>query len=353
MIDSPRVLAVDQGTGSTRAISVTQDGASQLEHQGALGLSSPRPGWVEQDPQELLDTVVTALRTAAARYPGAIVGIGLSNQRESALVWDAATGEPVGSMLGWQDRRTAGRASELSARVGDRVRELSGLPLDPMFSALKFEWLLDQIDPQRSRARRGELRVGTVDSWLLRRLTGEDRIEMGNASRTQLLNVRAGTWDEELLEVFGVPREALPELRASDVASAPISGFGPELEGLRFHGVLGDSHAALFAHGVREPGSVKVTYGTGSSVMGLTAREVPADSGLVETIGWKRQDIARAFEGNILSTGARWCGSASCWAAPPRNSPSSPCTPTRTPPSTWCRPSPDSGPPGGTRRRTP
>lgn len=310
MAEPARVLAVDQGTGSTRAVSIAPDGRVSPGHPVALALHSPRPGWVEQDPEELFGTVVTALRQTARATAGAIAGIGISNQRESALVWDHATGEPLGAMLGWQDRRTAGRCLELAEAHGLRIRELSGLPLDPMFSALKFEWLLDEIDPGRERATRGEIRVGTVDSWLVRRLTGDDRIEAGNASRTQLLNVHTVDWDPELLEIFRIPRSALPPVVGSDVATSPISGMGPELDGIRITGVLGDSHAALFAHGVREPGAVKTTYGTGSSIMGLTANPVGPESGLAWTIGWLRDAPARAFEGNILSTGGTlvWLG---------------------------------------------
>lgn len=310
MADSPRVLAVDQGTGSTRAVLVSGDGRVELGHQVPLGLASPRPGWVEQDPDELFRSVTVAMRAAAKKHLGPIAAVGVSNQRESALVWEAATGAPLGAMLGWQDRRTSARATELAESLGARIRELSGLPLDPMFSALKFEWLLDQVDPDRSRAKRGELRVGTVDSWLVRRLTGDDRVEAGNASRTQLLNIRTIDWDPELLEIFNIPVQALPPVVRSDVPTSPITGLGAEFEGVPITGVLGDSHAALFAHGVREPGSVKATYGTGSSVMGLAKLEVGAGSGLVETIGWQRDAAARAFEGNILATGGTlvWLG---------------------------------------------
>lgn len=310
MAEQPVVLAVDQGTGSTRSVSITADGKAELQSQVPLGLSSPRPGWIEQDPDELLGTVTSVLRAAGENLTSPIAGVGLSNQRESALVWDARTGEVLGAMLGWQDRRTAARAAELAATAGARIRQLSGLPLDPMFSALKIAWLLDQVDAGRTRARRGEIRVGTVDAWLVRRLTGDDRIEVGNASRTQLLNIRTADWDDELLEIFAVPRAALPPVVPSDLPTSPIRGLGRRFDSVRITGVLGDSHAALFAHGVRRPGAVKATYGTGSSIMGLADREVSADSGLVETIGWQQGGTARAFEGNILSTGGTlvWLG---------------------------------------------
>lgn len=303
------VMAVDQGTGSTRSVLLDRAGTLAQAAQVPIGLNSPAPGWVEQDPSEILDTVVHVMREAARSSREPVAGVGLSNQRESALVWEASTGRPLSPLLGWQDRRTADRAAQLAAHA-ERIRIRSGLPLDPMFSALKIGWVLDQIDADRSRSARGDLRVGTVDAWLVRCLTGDDTIEIGNASRTQLLSVETADWDDELLDAFRVPPAALPRVVASDSVTSPISGFGPELDGLRFGGVLGDSHAALFAHGVREPGSVKVTYGTGSSVMGLAATPVGVETGLVETIGWQRGKVARAFEGNILSTGGTlvWLG---------------------------------------------
>ena len=309
MTDTTRVLAVDQGTGSTRTVFVDAVGTVTAGSQVSVHLSSPRHGWVEQRPFEILSSVVEALSSATRKQPGPVAAVGISNQRESALIWDARSGEPLHEMLGWQDRRTAPRAAQIGT-AAQRVRELSGLPLDPMFSALKFQWLLDEVDPSRERARRGEVRVGTVDAWLLKRLTGDDRIEVGNASRTQLMNLRTLDWDEELLDLFNIPRTALPPIAASDTRSSPISGVAVDIDGLKITGVLGDSHAALFAHGARQPGSVKVTYGTGSSIMGLTDRTVSPTSGLAESVGWSRGEAARAFEGNILSTGGTlvWLG---------------------------------------------
>lgn len=295
----PLVVAIDQGTSATKVVAVDMAGRVVAEASVAVGQAHPRPGWVEQDAVEILDSLRRAVATATAGLERRVVALGLSSQRESALVWDRATGEPVGPMLGWQDRRTSERLEGL-AEHADRVREISGLPLDPMFSAVKIAWLLDQVDPDRARARRGELAVGTVDSWLLFALTGEHRIETGNASRTQLLELGTGAWSEELCELFGIPAPVLPQVRASDEVSAPAA----DLLGLRFHAVLGDSHAALYGHGVRAPGEVKVTYGSGSSVMGLGGDHVP--EGLVGTIAWQLRghEPQRAFEGNILATGA-------------------------------------------------
>jgi len=296
----PLVVAIDQGTSSTKVACVDRAGHLVREVGVAIGQHHPRPGWVEQDAVEILDSVRTAVLEASAGLEDRVVALGLSSQRESAVVWDRATGTPVGPMLGWQDRRTVELVDGLAPHA-TRIREITGLPLDPMFSAVKFAWLLDQVDPDRRRSRRGELAVGTVDSWLLTALTGEHRIETGNASRTQLLDIATGAWSPELTELFDIPEAVLPQVRASDEVGAPAA----DLRGLRFHAVLGDSHAALYGHGVREPGQVKVTYGTGSSVMGLSgAGDAPA--GLVGTIAWRLGDAApqRAVEGNILSTGA-------------------------------------------------
>lgn len=299
------VVAIDQGTSSTKVITYDQDARVRRKHQIPVHLQTPAPGWVEQDPNEILAAVLSAAN-AAVSDGEEVLAVGLSNQRESALAWETATGRPLGPMLGWQDRRTAPEAERLLKEgVGPRVREVSGLPLDPMFSALKMGWLLDQVDPDRARAKRGEITLGTLDSWLMARLCGERRIEIGNASRTQLLDVEGERWHPDLLELFDIPERALPGVVASDEPSVPIYGTDTVLDGARVGAVMGDSHAALFAHGARRPGVVKVTYGTGSSVMGLVDRALEADTGLAHTIAWKvGGQTSRAAEGNILSVGA-------------------------------------------------
>lgn len=308
--DDAVVVAVDQGTSSTKSVAVDASGAIIASAAVELRQLHPAAGWVEQDAEEILRSVTSTLETLAGTLGERIVSVGLANQRESAVVWDRVTGEALGPVLGWQDRRTLARAEELlAAGNGPWVRRVSGLPLDPMFSALKFEWLLDAVDPDRSLSTAGRLALGTVDSWLIARLTGEHRIEAGNASRTQLLDVRTVDWDDDLLALFRIPRAALPRLAASDEPTAPIVGVAGLAQGVRIDAVLGDSHAALFAHGVREPGSVKATYGTGSSIMGISADGELGDSDtLARTIAWALGDPAtgavRAFEGNVLSTGA-------------------------------------------------
>lgn len=299
------VVAIDQGTSSTKAIVVDATGRIVARAAVPLGQSHPAPGWVEQDPRELLDSVKAAVAEALHGASGTVAALGLSSQRESALIWDRTTGEPLGPLLGWQDRRTAADAQEFNqAGHGDRVRELTGLPLDPMFSALKFRWLLDQVDPDRSRSLAGDICLGTVDSWIVYSLTGDHRIEMGNASRTQLLNIETGQWDDYLLELFDIPRQALPEVVNSNAASSPIVGLPGLPAGVRVEAVLADSHAALYGHGVRDAGAVKVTYGTGSSIMGLLDAGGTPGTGLVKTVAWSLDGPVHAFEGNILSAGS-------------------------------------------------
>ena len=306
--DDAVVVAIDQGTSATKTMAIDLAGATVESATVDLRQLHPAPGWVEQDAEEIFSSVRSTLETLTARLGDRIAAVGLSNQRESALAWDPRTGEALSPVIGWQDRRTSEAAAEMIRHDhAGWVRSASGLPLDPMFSALKFRWLLDRIDPDRGRCARGEVALGTVDSWIMFRLTGEHRIEIGNASRTQLLNIRTGVWDDRLLELFRIPVEALPRIASSDEPSQPIAGIAGLPIATRVNAVLGDSHAALFAHGVRKPGSVKVTYGTGSSVMGLAASsgEDWTSTALVETIAWSRGgEIARAFEGNVLSTGA-------------------------------------------------
>ncbi len=313
MSDRPRILAIDQGTSATKCLLLDDAGAIVARSSAPLGTTHPRPGWVEQDAEDVWTSVRTAVDAClAGRDARAIEAVGLSTQRESIVAWDASTGAARSPVIGWQDRRTAGRCESMRTAAIERlVFERSGLPLDPMFSALKLAWLLDEIDPDRSDARAGRLRFGTVDSFLLQRLTGSYRIEAGNASRTQLLDTRAVAWDDGLLALFDVPRGALPTVVASNDPSPPISGISA-LRDARVFGVLGDSHAALFGHGAERAGQVKATYGTGSSVMGLIdSNAMRLDPGLCLTIAWQTDDVAFAAEGNVLATGGalRWLAS--------------------------------------------
>ncbi len=301
------IVAIDQGTSSTKALAVDASGNVVGWGSVAVAQTHPRAGWVEQDARQIADSAVEAVRLAVEGIEDRVAGLALSTQRESAVCWDRATGEPLGPVLGWQDRRTVATAQALAAQgdgAGERVRRITGLPIDPMFSALKFAWLLDQVDPGREGSSRGEIALGTVDAWLVHRLTGEFRIEVGNASRTALLDLATLDWSDELLDLFRIPRAALPPVFASNFPTGPVTGLPMLPPATRIHAVLGDSHAALFGHGARTAGSVKVTLGTGSSIMGLLESRASAPDGLVTTVAWSDPAASYAFEGNILSTGS-------------------------------------------------
>ena len=312
-MSEPLVLAIDQGTSSTKALLVDRAGSILARGSAPLEQQAPRAGWVEHRADDVMRSVVDAVADVRARgADGPIACIGLANQRESLLVWDRRTGAAVSPLISWQDRRTIDRCAELTAQGhAPLVQQVSGLPLDPMFSAVKAAWLLDTYDPDRSHA--DALCLGTVDSWILWHLTGEHVIEAGNASRTSLVDLATGQWSPDLLEIFGIPAGVLPTI----VDSVGPIGRGVRglagLEGVPVTGVLGDSHAALFAHAGWRPGLVKATYGTGSSVMGLADSRGSADSadsaagnGLCRTIAWRLpgQRPAIAWEANILSAGS-------------------------------------------------
>lgn len=298
----PLVLAIDQGTSSTKALLVGADGQVVSRAVAPLAESQPRPGWVEQSADEVWDSVRQAVRDCVdPAVADRVCAVGLSNQRESLVLWERHSGHPVGPLVSWQDRRTADACRQLAGTgVGPLVREVSGLPLDPMFSALKARWLLDTYDPDRRRSRAGELCLGTVDSWLLSRFGSTHVTEVGNASRTQLLDVATGQWDERLLELFDVPPQVLPRVTGSGGVFPAVRGLDPLPDGVPVLAVLGDSHAAMFAHAGWRPGVVKVTYGTGSSVMALGTGSEP---GLCRSIAWDFTGPALAMEGNIRAAG--------------------------------------------------
>jgi glycerol kinase len=301
----PFVLAIDQGTSATKAALVNHAGDVVARAAADLPVHHPHRGWVEQSPAEIWGSLETAARACLrGTDPGRLAGIGLSTQRESLLLWDRRTGETLSPLISWQDQRTAEMCREYSGAAAV-VRQDSGLPLDPMFSATKARWLLDHFDPDRTRASRGDLCLGTVDAWIVHRLTGEHRIEVGNASRTQLMDIRTGRWSPRLLDLFGVPPLALPEIVGSTGPFGRSRGGGAILAGVPVLAVMGDSHAALFGHAGWRTGLVKATYGTGSSVMAVSDTPSDPGSGLCETVAWQvGAQPVHAVEGNIRSSGA-------------------------------------------------
>ncbi|MCS7314365.1 MAG: glycerol kinase GlpK [Bryobacterales bacterium] len=310
------ILAVDQGTTNTKAVLVDRQGRVIARASRSVPIRFPQPGWVEQDAEELWLSVVETIEECLEQAPpgSAPAAIGISNQRESVVLWERRTGIPVGPCVTWQCRRSAPICEELRSRALDSlVRERTGLALDPLFSAGKIRWLLDNVWEGQRRAEAGELCAGTVDSWLLWKLTGgaAHACDASNGSRTQLLDVRSGVWDEQLLELFGVPRALLPEVLPSSGVAGESVKLGRLPAGVPVGALIGDSHAALFGHAAFGPGAVKATYGTGTSLMTLTERPVFSAGGLSTTIAWRIGTVvAHALEGNILVTGSavQWLG---------------------------------------------
>lgn len=308
------ILAVDQGTTNTKAVLLDSTGAIRARASRPLSISFPEPGYVEQDARELWASVELAAVDCLAQVPGAAVAaIGISNQRESTIVWDRASSEPVAPCIVWQCRRTAPRCAELRRRgLEPKIRELSGQPVDPLFPALKIDWILSRVPDGHARAAAGELLAGTVDSWLLWKLTQgtAHATDASNASRTQLLNLRRAEWDPELLDIFGVPAACLPAVCPSSHVFGECTAPGA-LAGVPVAAMAGDSHAALFGHAAFAPGAVKATYGTGSSLMTLVDAPVLSRHGLSSTVAWARGGrVWHALEGNITNTGGaiQWLG---------------------------------------------
>ncbi|MFA5057229.1 MAG: glycerol kinase GlpK [Opitutaceae bacterium] len=305
------VLALDQGTTSSRAIVFDRRGRARAAVRQEFPQSYPRPGWVEHDPADLWDSTrrVALAAVAEANLTGAdLAAIGLTNQRETTLLWDRRTGRPVAPAIVWQDRRTAGACRRLRARgLEPLFRRRTGLLLDPYFSGTKLAWLLDHVPGARRRAGRGELAFGTVDTWLLWQLTGGrvHATDASNASRTLLFNLRTGDWDETLLRVLRIPREVLPEVRASSEVYGEVVTL-PALRGVPIAGVAGDQQAALFGQACFHPGMAKNTYGTGCFLLLHTGRRpVASRHRLLTTVAWKLDGrLEYALEGSVFIGGA-------------------------------------------------
>jgi glycerol kinase len=300
------ILAIDQGTTNSKAALISADGRLVAGGSAAVGISSPRPGWVEQAPDRIWTSVLEAMAACLEGVPDAeIVGLALSTQRESVVGWRANNGAPLGPVIGWQDRRTASWCSEaLSEQDGQLVNARTGLRIDPMFSAPKMRWLLDNVS---TGVPIDDVRLGTVDSWLVWQLTGgaEHLCEAGNASRTLLYDITALDWSADLLNVFGVPAATLPAPVASDKGFGITSGVPLVPDGTPIVAVLADSHAALFGHDCTEVGMAKATYGTGSSVMAPVGDLTAGDARVPATLAWVIDGMPTyALEGNILSSGA-------------------------------------------------
>jgi glycerol kinase len=311
------ILALDQGTTGTTAALV--DGEGRILHHVNKEHPQiyPQPGWVEHDPELIWASVVQAFKelgTVSGSKMASLRALGLTNQRETVVLWERATGRPVHNAIVWQCRRTTEFCEKLKRSAkASVIRRKTGLVVDPYFSASKIRWLLDHVPGARARARRGELLAGTIDSFLLFRLTGGQvhATDVTNASRTQLFNIHTGAWDDELLKIFNVPRNLLPEVRDSNglfghVARVAASSGLPE--GLPIHGVAGDQQAALFGQLCFKPGMAKCTFGTGSfMLMNTGPKPVLSKSGLLTTVAWRLagdKKMTYALEGGAFMCGA-------------------------------------------------
>ncbi len=307
----PYILALDQGTTSSRAILFDRRGRARASVQQEFAQHYPRPGWVEHDPRDLWESVRrTALGALAEADVTArqVAALGLTNQRETTLLWDRRTGRPLHRAIVWQDRRTAPQCARLRREGREPLfRRKTGLLLDPYFSGTQLAWLLDHVPGARRRAERGELAFGTVDTWLLWQLTGGrvHATDASNASRTLLLDLRTGDWDDTLLRALRIPREVLPEVRASSGPFGEVETV-PGLRGIPITGVAGDQQAALFGQACHRPGMAKNTYGTGCFLLLHTgAKPVRSRHKLLTTVAWRIGDrLEYALEGSVFIGGA-------------------------------------------------
>ena len=305
------VLALDQGTTSSRALLFDQHGAVRSVAQREFEQIFPQPGWVEHNPEQIASSqIAVALEalTQANAQPSDIVAIGIANQRETTIVWNRDTGQPVYNAIVWQDRRTADFCERLrSEGHASLIQQRTGLLIDSYFSASKISWILDNVPGARRDAEAGKLAFGTVDTWLLWRLTN-GRIhatDASNASRTMLLNIHTGAWDHELLDLFRVPISMMPAVRSSSEIYSEVSAV-QGLDKLPLAGIAGDQQAALFGQRCVRPGLTKNTYGTGCFMLQNTGRRaVPSSNRLVTTIAWKLGDTTEyALEGSVFVGGA-------------------------------------------------
>jgi len=303
------ILALDQGTTSSRAIVFDHSGSVVSTAQREFRQIFPKPGWVEHDANEIWATQLQTAQEAIAKAgvtAADIAAIGITNQRETTLLWDRTTGTPVHNAIVWQDRRTAAACDRLKARgLAPVIRRKTGLVVDAYFSGTKLEWLLRNVPGARAKAKAGALAFGTVDSWLVWNLTG-GRVHVtdpSNASRTMLFNLRTGDWDEELLRIFGVPRSVLPAVGSSSEVYGETTLFGGAVP---IAGIAGDQQAALFGQACTQPGMVKNTYGTGCfMLMNTGTKPIASRNNLLTTVAWRVGNRTEyALEGSIFIAGA-------------------------------------------------
>ena len=303
------ILALDQGTTSSRAIVFDKNGGIVAVAQQEFRQIFPKPGWVEHDANEIWATQLDVARQALSKaglHANDIAAIGITNQRETTVVWDRASGKPVGNAIVWQDRRTAAACDKLKARgLAPKIRQKTGLVVDAYFSGTKLQWILENVPGAKAKAKAGRLAFGTIDSWLVWNLTAGRRhiTDASNASRTMLFNLRTGEWDEELLKLFNVPRSVLPEVVSSSEVYGETTLLGAPIP---IAGIAGDQQAALFGQACTQPGMVKNTYGTGCFMLMHTGTKLIASkNNLLTTVAWRIGGRTEyALEGSIFIAGA-------------------------------------------------
>ncbi len=305
------ILSIDQGTTSSRAIVFDHDGKMAGMAQKEFRQIFPEPGWVEHDPLEIWATQLAVLKDAlsnAGINASQLAALGITNQRETAVAWDRNTGEPICNAIVWQDRRTASACNDLKSRgLEEMIRSKTGLVIDAYFSATKWKWMLEHVGGARNKAEKGELALGTIDSWLIWKLTGGKVhvTDVSNASRTMLFNIRSLKWDQELLDLFGIPAALLPEVRSSSEVYGTVAGEFLQ-HPVPIAGLAGDQQAATFGQMCLSPGSVKNTYGTGCFMLYNTGEKaVISKNRLITTIAWQLGGkTIYALEGSIFIAGA-------------------------------------------------
>ncbi|RLL87608.1 glycerol kinase GlpK [Mesotoga sp. BH458_6_3_2_1] len=299
------ILAIDQGTSSSKAVLFDEELYQVAVAQEEFTQIYPKPGWVEHDPRDIILSTMGSIEKVVSEARISfreIAAIGITNQRETVVAWDSVTDQPLYNAIVWQDRRTAYRCREIEESHGELIRRRTGLKPDPYFSATKMEWLLENVPEVQEAARKGRLRFGTIDSWLIWNLTRENLhvCDFSNASRTMLFNIERLEWDRDLLNLFGVEKEFLPKV----VESCKL--LGPSIYGPKIGGIAGDQQASLFGQTAFQTGDAKCTYGTGSFILMNIGNEPKiSDHGLLTTIGWKSsEETVYAVEGSIFATGA-------------------------------------------------
>ncbi len=306
------ICALDQGTTGTTAVILDDELHTHAQITREFDQIYPKPSWVEHDPEVIWQTTLATIgeaREQADVAPESIAAVGLTNQRETTIVWDRETGEPIYNAIVWQDRRTRGRLQQLDDEgLEPKVRETTGLLLDPYFSGTKIAWILDHVDGARKRARKGELAFGTIESFLLWRLTGGSthKTDVSNASRTLLMNLDEGRWDDEMLDLFNVPPEVLPEIAGNAECLGRIRDVEPLNDGTPICGAAGDQQAALFGQTCFEEGDAKCTFGTGAFLLMNTGTEpVESRHRLLSTAAWELDGERHyALEGSAFVAGA-------------------------------------------------